>query len=169
MLESLQAFTVSLPGWLQWSGILLAGAIPFIESYFGSLLGVVSGLPAPVAVMAASLGNFITMALLVLFAHKVRGRVKGQHDDDQPANGEATPGKRQRRLRAAFDRYGVAGVSLLGQTILPSQITATALVSFGARRRSVILWQAVSIVLWGTLFAYLTVQGVDLLPGAVRS
>lgn len=44
----------------------------------------------------------------------------------------------------------MAGVSLLGQTILPSQITATAMVSFGADRNAVILWQTLSILLWGS-------------------
>ena len=66
------------------------------------------------------------------------------------------------KLRRAFDRYGVAGVSLLGQTILPSQITSAAMVSFGANRNTVVFWQIVSIILWGIAFGVLATLGVQL-------
>lgn len=68
-------------------------------------------------------------------------------------------------MRRAFDKYGVAGVSLLGQTILPSQVTSAALVSFGAPRNTVISWQIISIILWGVAFGVLATLGVDLLGG----
>ncbi|WP_205745892.1 hypothetical protein [Egibacter rhizosphaerae] len=41
-------------------------------------------------------------------------------------------------------------MSLLGQSILPSQITSMALVGFGASKRAVIVWQVVSITHWGS-------------------
>lgn len=154
MIESLQDFTASLPTWLQWLGVMAAGAIPFIESYFGSVIGVIAGLPTPLAIGAAVVGNIATMLLLVLGAHAVRGRTARQDRERSP---------RRQRLRGAFDRYGVAGVSLLGQTILPSQITSAALVSFGAPKNAVIFWQVVSIILWGTAFGVLATLGVNLL------
>lgn len=154
MFEALQDFTASLPPWLQWAGVVLAGAIPFVESYFGSVLGVVAGLAPPVAVTAAVLGNVASMLALVLIADAVRGRTAREPRKRSP--------KRQ-RLRRSFDKYGVAGVSLLGQTMLPSQITSAALVSFGAPRNAVIFWQIVSILLWGIAFGTLAALGVDLL------
>ena len=154
MFEGLQDFTASLPPWLQWAGVMLAGAIPFVESYFGSVIGVVAGLAAPVAVAAAVLGNVLSMLVLVLAAHAVRGRTVREPRERSP--------KRQ-RLRRSFDKYGVAGVSLLGQTMLPSQITSAALVSFGAPKNAVIFWQVISILLWGVAFGTLAAFGVDLL------
>jgi uncharacterized membrane protein len=155
MMENLQEFTGSLPSWAQWIGVMLAGAIPFVESYFGSVIGVLAGVPAPLAIAAAVLGNVVCMVVLVSAAHSVRSRVVGT---DEP---ERSP--RRQKLRNAFDRYGVAGVSLLGQTLLPSQITSAALVSFGAPKQAVILWQIISIVLWGVLFGVLASLGVGLL------
>ena len=155
MIEALQVFTASLPSWLQWLGVIAAGGIPFVESYLGAVVGVLAGLPLPVAVGAAVLGNVASMLVVVLGAHAVRGRVKGEQPD------QSSP-KRQ-KLRRAFDRYGVAGVSLVGQTILPSQITSGAMVSFGASRNAVIGWQVVSIILWGVAFGVLATYGVDLL------
>ena len=55
------------------------------------------------------------------------------------------------------------GVSLLGQTVLPSQITSMAMVSFGASRNAVAIWQVVSIIAWGVLFGGLALAGVRLL------
>jgi hypothetical protein len=134
MTDALRDFTASLPELLQWVGIVLAAAIPFVESYFGSVIGIVAGVNPAVAIIAAIVGNVLSMLVFVLTAHGVRSRV----------------------------RDGKAGVSLLGQTLLPSQITSAAMVSFGASRNAVILWQTISIIIWGVLFGVLATVGVTL-------
>ena len=89
-------------------------------------------------------------------AHGVRSKVRaGKAPRPETA--------RRAKLRQRFDKYGVAGVSLLGQTLLPSQITAAAMVSFGASRNSVIFWQVISIIMWGVTFGVLTLLGVTFL------
>ena len=65
MIESMQAFTASLPPMLQWVGVLLVGAIPFVESYFGSVVGVLGGLNPAVAIAAAVAGNIVSMLIVV--------------------------------------------------------------------------------------------------------
>lgn len=150
MLESLQSLTESTPPALQWLVVILAGAIPFIESYGGSALGVLAGVHPAVAITAAIVGNVASMVLVVLFADRARSLRRA------PA---AAPSARRQKFKRSFDRYGVAGVSLLGQTILPSQITSLAMVGFGADKRRVILWQIVSIVLWGLAFGLLAAVG----------
>jgi steroid 5-alpha reductase family enzyme len=156
MYDALRDFTASLPELLQWVGILLAAAIPFVESYFGSVIGIVAGVNPVVAIIAAIIGNMISMLVFVLVAHRLRTTVR---------SGAAPKPESPRRmkLRERFDRYGVAGVSLLGQTLLPSQITSAAMVSFGASRNAVILWQTISIIIWGVLFGVLAVVGVAVL------
>ena len=122
MFDTLHDLTASLPPLLQWLGVMGAAAIPFVESYFGSVIGVAAGVPPLVAVPAAIAGNIVSMLVFVYSAHAVRGRLTGSAGE---------PTARRERLRRNFERYGVPGVSLLGQTILPSQITSAALVSFG--------------------------------------
>ncbi|OLT40325.1 hypothetical protein BJF86_05640 [Serinicoccus sp. CNJ-927] len=158
MIEGLQEWTAGLPTVLQWLGVMAAGAIPFVESYLGSVIGVVAGLNPVVAVLAAVVGNIVTMTLVVLSADSLRRR-RGTEAPEQMS-------LRKQRLRRLFDRFGVPGVSLLGQTVLPSQITSGALVAFGANTRGVIVWQVVSIILWGVLFGVLATLGVDLLATA---
>ena len=156
MIDALQTFTASLPPTLQWAGVMLIAAIPFVESYFGATIGVLAGIDPVIAIVAAIVGNVISMLVVVLGAHGVRSRVTRSRPraDESP---------RRRKLRASFDRYGVPGVSLFGQTILPSQITSAAMVSFGASRNAVILWQLVSIVVWGLVFGVLAALGVRFL------
>lgn len=158
MFDALQDFTASLPEAVQWLGIMLIAAIPFVESYFGSAIGVIAGVNPVVAIIAAIIGNTISMLGFVGAAHKIRERVTRDKDtlDESP---------RRERLRAAFNKWGVPGVSLLGQTILPSQITSGAMVSFGAKTSAVIFWQVLSIILWGVVFGLLTALGFGLLAG----
>lgn len=155
MLSTLQDYAQTFPETIQWLAVALFAAIPFVESYGGAVIGVVIGLPTVVAIVVAVLGNIVSMLLFVNSAHAVRARVRK----------DATEKKTQKyqRLHQAFDKYGIAGVSLLGQTILPSQITSAALVSFGANKRKVILWQIISIILWGTVFGILAGLGIPLL------
>ncbi|PZR53218.1 hypothetical protein DNL40_08990 [Xylanimonas oleitrophica] len=133
--------------WEQALLLALAGVIPLIESYLGSFLGIAFGVPAWVAVPAAVLGNLVCTIGLVLVTSRVRaaatrGRLRKEKDDTWF----------RRRVARAAERYGVPGASLLGPLTLPSQVTATVLVALGARRNQVILWQSISIVLWGLAF-----------------
>lgn len=156
MLEGLQDFTTSLPAAVQWLGVMAAGAVPFIESYAGAVLGVAAGLNPVVAIAAAIAGNIASMVALVFGAHAVRGRTATEPRRVSP---------RRQRLRRTFDRYGIAGVSMLGQTILPSQITSSAMVSFGAPKEKVIFWQTISIIVWGVAFGVLAALGLQAVDG----
>ncbi|MEE1621280.1 hypothetical protein ACQ7DA_08720 [Zafaria sp. J156] len=154
MIEWLQTLADGTSPALQWLVIMFAGAIPFVESYFGSVLGVLAGVSVPLAIAAAVVGNWLSMFLLVAFGDKINARRKPKE-----------PTRRQERFRAMFNKYGVAGVSLLGQTILPSQITSLAMVALGTPRQAVVFWQTISIILWGTAFGLLAAGGVNLMQG----
>lgn len=156
MIDALRDFTASLPDLLQWIGVMVAAAIPFVESYLGSVIGVLVGVNPVVAIVAAIVGNILSMLIFVFSAHALRSKaVRGRAPKE--------PSPRRQKLRARFDKYGVAGVSLLGQTILPSQITSAAMVSFGAAKNVVILWQIISIIAWGVLFGVLATLGTALI------
>lgn len=154
MIESLQNFADSIPAWLQWAGVMLVSAIPFVESYFGAVIGVAIGLHPVVAILVAIIGNVLSMLAFVYGAGAIRDRAKKGKDEE--------PSQKRQRLKRMFDKFGVPGVSLLGQTLLPSQITSSAMVGFGANRNVVAFWQIISIILWGVLFGVLATLGVEL-------
>ena len=153
MLADLQEFTASVDPVWQWLVVMGAGAIPFVESYGAGPLGIVVGVIPVVAIIAAIVGNIASMTVIVLATGSARDRLTAQK--------EASP-RRQRFLRA-FDKWGVAGVSLLGQTILPSQITSAMMVGIGADKKRVIFWQVISIILWGIAFGVLAWLAVSAL------
>lgn len=155
MIDALQDFTSSFPTFLQWVGVMLVAAIPFVDSYFGSVIGVLAGLNPVVAIAAAIVGNVIAMLIFVFAAHRVRsGVVNGKTPEAESP--------RRQKVRAWFDKYGVAGVSLVGPVILPSQFTSAAMVSFGASKNAVILWQVIAITIWGVVFGTLATVGITL-------
>ncbi|SMX98561.1 MULTISPECIES: hypothetical protein [unclassified Brevibacterium] len=156
MIESIQNFAGSIPDWLQWAGIILVSAVPFVESYFGSVIGVAIGLHPVVAILMAIIGNVASMLAFVYGAGAIRDKATKNREKD------AEPSQKRQRLKRMFDKFGVPGVSLLGQTLLPSQITSSAMVGFGANRNAVAFWQIISIVLWGVLFGVLATLGVNL-------
>lgn len=103
---------------------MLAAAIPFVESYGASGIGVIVGVHPILACGAAIAGNVISMLVAVNLSHMTRkGLTKGGAD--------AGTSRKRARLKKLFDHYGVAVVSLIGQTVLPSQITSAAMVGLG--------------------------------------
>ncbi len=157
MFESIQQFVETVDPMWQWLAVITVSAVPYIESYGGAALGILSGVPAPVAIVAAIVGNWLSMVAAVTF---------GQRIYQWRAVDETAPTERKQRLRRAFEKYGVAGVSLMGQTILPSQLTSMAMVTFGVQKGIVIFWQTISIVLWGIALGVLTMFSVNMVVGA---
>ena len=139
-----------LESWQQIGALLLVSAIPFVESYLGSFLGIIVGMESIVAVAVASVGNaIITFALIYGAARARKAVLNGRKTDDARAGS-----KRREKVAKYLDRFGVPGVSLLGPLALPSQFTAPTLVAVGASARSVYVWMGVSIVAWGVLFGF---------------
>lgn len=153
MLETLQDFTQSFPGWLQWFAVFLVAAIPFVESYAGTLIGVAIGLHPAVAVSAAIAGNATAVVLIVVITSRIRERVRST-----PA---AAPTPRGReRISHLFQRFGIPGVALIGH---PTQISSAAMVGLGANRTKVLVWELVSVVAWGAAVAVLGGLGIEVI------
>ena len=47
----------SLPAAVQWLGVMLLGAIPFVESCLGSIVGILAGVHPVIAIVAATLDD----------------------------------------------------------------------------------------------------------------
>lgn len=167
-MDALVDFTQSLPTWLQWLGVMLAGAIPFVESHFAALIGGVAGVPLPLAVAAAAVGNAVSVALVVTIGGGVRDRVRARRTAaiaTEAAPGAAEPSLRRQRFQRLFGRFGVPGVGLVGQMFVPNQFTAAMMLALGASRRAVIVWSFAGIALWAVVFALLGRAGLMALGG----
>lgn len=150
---TIQDFVLGLPDAVQFLGVAGVGTIPFIESYGAATIGIAAGIPIPVAVIAAILGNIASVLLVVFGIAGLRTRAAGGRgapgSDDEAAGGSGTdPGKRG-RVAENVRRIGVPGASLLGPVVLPSQFTSAAMVGIGADRTSVAVWTSIAVALWG--------------------
>ncbi|GAA1931556.1 hypothetical protein GCM10009775_24580 [Microbacterium aoyamense] len=169
IIEGFQDLVAQVPEWLQPVIVALAGAVPFVEGEGAATIGILGGIPPVVAVIAAIVGNFACVAVLVLLGAGARRAVVTRSRQkrlvaadatgaDVPAFSEdETP--RQAKFQKAFERYGVPGVSLLGPLLLPTQFTAVMLAAAGVGRGRILVWQGLAIVLWTTAIA-LIVTGV---------
>lgn len=130
--------------------------------HFGTLIGVIAGVPLPVAMLAAIAGTLVSMLAFVFAASTARRTVLARRAS---ADGDATPepSARRQRVKRMLDRFGVPGVSLLGPMVVPNQFTSSILVSLGANRTAVIVWTSISIVMWSTIFALLGQLGLTAL------
>lgn len=142
MFEGIREFADGIPEIVQWLILIVVGAVPYLEAYGAAFLGVIAGVNPLIALLAGVIGNVVSMLVFMKAGDAIHRRAT---DPNQPLS------PRRQRLKRALDKWGVAVVSLIGPSILPSQLTAAALVGFGARRQQVIFWTVISIVLWGAL------------------
>lgn len=162
LLQNLQSFTDSLPPVLQFIGVLVAALVPYVEGEGAAIIGIAAGISPWLSIPVAILGNVFIVALIVLLFERIRTAVISR----RAARGRApvSSTKRAQKVRRAFERFGVPGVSLLGPFLLPTHFTAAALVSFGVGKGYVLLWQTVAITLYAGVFgalAYAVVGAVS--------
>lgn len=176
LIETFQNLMAQVPELVQPLIVALAGAIPFIEGEGAATIGIIGGIHPFIAAIAAIVGNFLTVALLVIASSSARNavvnrqRAKAMVDTDgRIVEGVAAGTRggvdsdrkaaRKQKFQHALERYGVPGVSLLGPLLLPTQFTATMLAAVGVGKVRILIWQAIAIIGWTTLFSLL-VSGI---------
>ena len=170
-----QDIVAQVPEIIQPLIVALAGAVPFVEGEGAAIIGIFAGLNPVVAVVAAAIGNFLCVIVLVLASSGARSAIVSRRrvhadkvaitvDDTRSprtddaievvADNFARSDRKSARMaifQRALDRYGVPGVSLLGPLLLPTQFTSTMLAAGGVGKARVLFWQAVAILAWSTL------------------
>jgi len=168
LVSSFQDLVSQVPEIVRPVIVMLAGAIPFVEGEVASMIGVVGGVNPIVAGIAAAVGNFVCVLLVVLLTSRARTAVvnhRASRAATESAAQEGAPARPESKGRQRFKkwlvRFGVPGASILGPLAIPTQFTSAMLVAGGTPRMWVLLWQAVAIVLWtttATVSAWLALQ-----------
>lgn len=174
LIETFQNLVAQVPDLVQPLIVALAGAIPFIEGEGAAGIGIIGGIPPVVAAIAAMIGNFVCVAILVLASSGARQAIVNRSRnresvvvgggaplvDEAPSPEAGRNAARKEKFQRAFERYGVPGVSLLGPLLLPTHFTATMLAAAGIGKARILLWQAVAIVGWTTIVAVIVGSAV---------
>lgn len=143
---TIQDFVLGLPDPVQFLGVAAVAAIPFIESYGASTIGIAAGIPIPLAVAAAIIGNIASVLVVVFGIGSLRDRITRGRDGYRAVTATSD---RDGKVASMTRRIGIPGASLLGPVLLPSQFTSAAMVGAGANRTVVTVWTSIAVAVWG--------------------
>ena len=133
----------------QYALLFVLAVAPWLDVYLVIPLGIAWGLsPALVAVVGFA-GNFATVLLLGLFFRQF----SQWREKRRQRKGLTAPSKKETRARQVWERYGLPVLALLGPIILGTDIAALCALTFCSSRTRVIVWMAVSLVLWSAALA----------------
>ena len=145
---------------LGYFGIFLAGAIPWFEAIGVVPVGILFGLDPVLTVIAASVGNIITIAIFAYAGDRIRNWVieRRRKKGIEPKAG------RYEKAQKAFDKYGIFGMAALGPILIGTQFAAAASVAAGVKPLKVTLLISIAMVLWAIGIAWgMTALGITIL------
>ena len=140
-------------------GVFLAGAIPWMEAIAVVPSGIVIGLDPTAVVLAATLGNAITIFLFTYLSSHIRQLMSNR----RIAKGKSPESPKFIKAKDAFNKYGIFGMALLGPIFIGTQFAAAASVAAGVRPIRAATIITLSMTLWAILIAVvMVVTGINL-------
>ena len=143
-------------------GVLLGGAIPWLEAVTVIPAGILLGLPPVAVVVTAIIGNLATVALVAFGGERVRSLlVRRRRRGVSTEGAEGTEGGRASRAERVMARFGLPGLAILGPLGVGTQLSAAIVVSLGVSGRRAFAWVGASTVGWSVVVALLVASGID--------
>ena len=130
-------------------GIFIAGAIPWMEAIAVVPSGIIVGLDPIATVIAAVLGNAITIFIFAYLGSTIRAKIV----ERRVAKGKSAESPKFEKALKTFDRYGIYGMTFLGPIIMGTQFAAAASVAAGVRPLRVSILITSSMILWASAIA----------------
>ena len=127
-------------------GVFIAGAIPWMEAIAVVPAGIVFGLDPLAVVVAAVIGNGLTIFLFAYLGSGIRERIIKK----RLANGKTGESPKFEKALKAFDKYGIYGLAILGPLIIGTQFAAAAAVAAGVKPLRASLIVTLSMALWAS-------------------
>jgi len=138
-------------------GVLIGGAVPWLEAVTVIPAGIVLGLPPVAVVVTAVVGNLSTVALVAFGGERVRAWMLAR----RRRRVEAEQGGRASRAERVMSRFGVPGLAILGPLGVGTQLSAAIVISLGVSGRRAFAWVGASTIGWSVLVALLVTWGID--------
>ncbi|MCQ4086614.1 small multi-drug export protein [Saccharibacillus sp. JS10] len=140
--------------WIQMGAVFLLSLVPFLEGYIAAAVGIAIGFPAIATILAATLGNWVSVMAVVVLYDKI-----GKYREGKASKKSST--KRMEKARALFSKYGVPGVALIGPLAFGHHLGALISLLSGAPKRYVTLWMTIGIIVWTVGAGVLVLLGVN--------
>ncbi len=143
-------------------GVLLGGAIPWLEAVTVIPTGILLGLPPVAVVVTAIIGNLATVALVAFGGERVRSvLIRRRRRTVGTEGADGTQGGRASRAERVMARFGLPGLAILGPLGVGTQLSAAIIVSLGISGRGAFAWVGASTVGWSVVVALLVAWGID--------
>ncbi|MFB4158863.1 hypothetical protein ACE1TF_03165 [Geomicrobium sp. JSM 1781026] len=137
---------------LEYIIVFALSTLPFSEFIISIPTGIIIfNLNPIIATAVAIAGNLLSVVVFVFLGSQIRLFINRFKNPDRP------PKKRNPKFKKFYDRYGVAGLSWLGSTLLSSQLTATAIVSFEDSKAAATYYVSVAVITLSIVVAVLSV------------
>jgi hypothetical protein len=147
-------------------GVLLGGAIPWLEAITVIPAGMLLGLPPVAVVVTAIVGNLATVALVSFGGERVRSvlvrRRRRAVGTDGADGADGAEGGRASRAERVMARFGLPGLAILGPLGIGTQLSAAIVVSLGISGRRAFAWVGASTIGWSVIVALLVAWGIDM-------
>ncbi len=140
-------------------GVLIGGAVPWLEAVTVIPAGILLGLPPVAVVVTAIIGNLATVALVAFGGERVRSVLIRRRR--RTVGTEGVEGGRASRAERVMARFGLPGLAILGPLGVGTQLSAAIIVSLGISGRRAFAWVGASTVGWSVVVALLVAWGID--------
>ncbi len=138
-------------------GVLIGGAVPWLEAVTVIPAGILLGLPPVAVVGTAVVGNLATVALVAFGGERVRDWMLAR----RRRRVEGEQGGRAPRAERLMSRFGVPGLAILGPLGVGTQLSAAIVVALGVSGRRAFAWVGASTIGWSVLVALIVAWGID--------
>lgn len=151
-----EAIEVGNPIW-QYALVFIFAAIPWFEILVVIPPSIGLGLNPGLVAALAGLGNLLPIYGIIWFHGRLSSWWERRQDDSSDGS------KRFRRSKRLWDRYGVAGLSLLSPILTGIHLATLVSLLLGASRRSVFVWMTITITIWTIALTVGSVYGLSFL------
>jgi hypothetical protein len=134
-------------------GVFIAGAIPWMEAIAVVPSGIALGLNPVATVVAAVIGNTITIFIFAFLSGSIRQKIINR----RITKGKSGDSAKFEKALKAFDKYGIYGMAFLGPILIGTQFAAAASVAAGVKPLRASILITLSMVAWAGLIAIIMV------------
>jgi hypothetical protein len=130
-------------------GVFIAGAIPWMEAIAVVPGGIALGLNPIATVLAAVIGNTITIFIFAFLSESIRQKIINR----RISKGKSGDSAKFEKALKAFDKYGIYGMAFLGPILIGTQFAAAASVAAGVKPLRASILITLSMAAWAGLIA----------------
>jgi hypothetical protein len=134
-------------------GVFIAGAIPWMEAIAVVPSGIALGLNPVATVVAAVIGNTITIFIFAFLSGSIRQKIINR----RITKGKSGDSAKFEKALKAFDKYGIYGMAFLGPILIGTQFAAAASVAAGVKPLRASILITLSMAAWAGLIAIIMV------------